>query len=135
MPVVSMPQFNDREHRSLERILDGFDKIQNRADSQYGRVRKHDRKPYRGLISIYLPPNATDTPPKDYQDLPIGWAYSLSLGGIGFLSLEVLESYQLWIGLHLPTGNIKWMNGLLVRRREIPEERFLDYGVAFGNNH
>ncbi len=132
MSLASDNTLTDRDQRALERILDGFQKVLSRADTQFSRVRKHGRKPFRGIVSIFCSEIGNRTPPQDHQELPIGWTYSLSQGGVGLVSLEAAEFDDVSIGLHLPGGKIRWIPGRIVRRRKIPEERFFDYGVAFG---
>lgn len=133
MSLTFTNTLSDRDQRALERILDGFEKVLSRADTQYSRLRKHDRKPYRGCISILSAGLSDQTPPQDVSTLPVGWTYSLSLGGVGFVCLDPIRFDEVSIGLHLPGGNIRWIAGRIVRMREIPEERFLDYGVVFAS--
>lgn len=124
---------SDRDQHALERILDGFEKVLTRANVQYSRLRKHDRKPYRGCVSIFSTGVSPQAPPQDVSTLPVGWTYSLSQGGVGLICLDPIRFDEVSIGLHLPGGNIKWIAGRIVRMRKIPEERFLDYGIVFAS--
>lgn len=51
---------------------------------------------------------------------------------MGFISLEAFPGEVIYVGIHLANGAIRWMRGRTVRTREIPEEQFIDHGVAFG---
>ena len=132
MSCLQIPLLSERDQRALDRVLQGLDRTQARADSVYGRVRRHDRLNYRATISITLPPPQGQDFPGNLDSLPIGWAYSLSQGGVGFVSLQQIEAEMLSIALHLPNDRVKWMTGRVVRCREIPMERFFDYGISFG---
>ncbi|MDX1970166.1 MAG: hypothetical protein SFV23_23530 [Planctomycetaceae bacterium] len=131
MSTAHIPTLSDRDQRALERILDGFEKVLSRADAQYSRQRKHQRKSYRGCVSILSTGLSHQTPPQDVSTLPVGWTYSLSQGGVGLVCLDPIQFDEVLIGLHLPDGNIRWIAGRVVRKREVPEERFLDYGIVF----
>ncbi len=109
-----------------------MDRAATRTETQYARSRQHERKPYRGPISLFVPQTEDAVPPADGAGCPMGWAYSLSQGGMGFISLEAFPGAELLVGIHLPNGTIRWMRGRTVRTREIPEEQFIDHGVAFG---
>lgn len=110
-----------------------MDRAATRTESQYSRSRQHERKPYRGPVSIFVLSTEDAVPPADGAGCPMGWAYSLSQGGMGFISLESFPCTEIQVGIHLPNGTIRWMRGRTVRTREIPEEQFFDHGVAFGS--
>lgn len=131
MATTSTP-LNEREQRALERSLDAVEKNLLRADMQFSRVRRHERQVFRAPIVIFLPPYPGAVPPNTAEGLIDGWAYSLSQGGMGFVSLDALLNGNVTIGLSLPNGQLRWMPGHIVRRREIPQERYIDYGLAFG---
>lgn len=109
-----------------------MDRAAVRTESQYARARKHTRKSYRGPLSIFVPRLAKDLPPEKGNEGCIpAWSYSLSQGGVGLIMLEKIFVTDIWIGVHLPNQDIRWMFGQIVRRRPIPEEDFLDYGITF----
>ncbi len=132
MTISCESALSEKDQRALERVLQGFDRSETRSESMYGRVRRHGRLHYRATISFMLPP-ADQEFPQNLDALPVGWAYSLSQGGIGFVSQHQVEADNLAIALHLPDDRVKWMVGRVVRCREIPSEKFIDYGVAFGS--
>lgn len=133
MATTLAEPFTERQCRAIQRILDQMDRAATRTESQYSRARQHERKPYRGPISIYVPQTNNAAPPNDGAGCPMGWAYSLSQGGMGFISLEIFEAEEIYVGIHLANGAIRWMRGRTVRTRAIPEEQFIDHGVAFGS--
>lgn len=130
--TANVPTFSEREQRDIARILDRMDRVSNRTEQHYSRMRKHDRKPYRGPLSVFLPTEFHMSPPAngDERCLP-AWSYSLSQGGVGMIMLEELTWNELWIGVHLPNHSLRWMYGRIVRRRQVPEEAFFDYGISF----
>ena len=132
MATTHAEPFTERQCRAIQRILDQMDRAATRTETQYSRARQHERKPYRGPISIFVPPTNDAVPPLDGAGCPVGWAYSLSQGGMGFIALEVFPAEEIYVGIHLANGAIRWMRGRTVRTRVIPEEQFIDHGIAFG---
>lgn len=109
-----------------------MDRTATRTNSQFARIRKHERKAYRGLISVFVPRTINEQPPDEANaSCTPAWSYSLSQGGVGMVSLERIELAEIWVGVHLPNASIRWMFGRVVRRRPIPETEFFDYGVSF----
>jgi len=109
-----------------------MDRAASRMALQYARVRKYERKVYRGPLSLFVPRNNHDSPPENgITGCSPGWSYSLSQGGVGLITQERIDSVDVWIGVHLPNQTIRWKLGRIVRRRPIPEEEFFEYGVSF----
>lgn len=131
MTITSVEQYSDRQKRSFQRILERLTASEQRAEALYGRQRQHDRRPFQGMVLICFP---TPEAPEASEDHPTtfgAWAYSISQGGLGFVSPEPMPSEELMVGLKLPNGVVRWMKGSVVRTRPIPEEGFTDYGVSF----
>ncbi len=125
-------EFSERHIRAIQRILDQMDRTAQRTDPHYSRVRKFERKSYRGPLSLYLPRGEDDTPPADGDDrCHAAWSYSLSQGGVGLIALAETDKTEAWVGVHLPNHTIRWMFGRIVRQRPVPEEEFFDYGICF----
>lgn len=132
MSLPSHSTDSDRQSRTVKRILDQMDRIALRADPQYSRQRQHERKTYRGPLSLFVPTTDSESPPHDLSGCVEGWSYSLSQGGVGLIARENIESPTMWVGVHLPHGSVRWLHGKIVRRRAIPDEQYFEYGVAFG---
>jgi hypothetical protein len=131
MFAVSIADYNERQHRAVTRILDQLDRCNARTEQHYSRVRRHERKPYRGAVSVYVPTAQQPEPMPGIEGVFTAWSYSLSQGGMGFVSPNFIELHNVVVGIHLPDGQTRWFHGDVVRRRQIPNEEFYDYGVAF----
>lgn len=131
MALLSVEHYSERQRRSLQRIKEMLAAAAQRATTQYSRVRHHERKEFQGTVIVRLPapvlPADADAEPVSFQ----AWSYDISQGGIAFISPDIIPQDSVTIGLKLPDGNIRWMPGRIVRSRPIPEEEFIDYGVAF----
>jgi hypothetical protein len=132
MTATATPVFAERHLRAIQRILDQMERTAQRTGPQYARVRKHERKTYRGPLTVFLPYGNREEPP---QTTEVGcypaWSYSLSQGGVGLIMPEEILQNDVWVGVHLPNNSVRWMFGHIVRRRPIPEEEFFDYGISF----
>lgn len=131
---MSLPTINgitERQHRSLRRIVESLTSAQTRTQSCYNKVRKHDRKDFQDQILVCLPISTDPVPREDHPSIISAWAYNLSRGGVGFVALPQIAQYHVTIGIKRPDGTVRWLPGRIVRARPIPEEEFIDYGVAF----
>lgn len=135
MPYVSVGHYTERQLRSAQRILEQITRSNLRTQSYYARLRKSERKPYLGCISIFLPTPQQSDPPPGGPGTFTAWSYSLSQGGVGFITPNQIEDRTIVVGIHLPNGTTRWLRGDIVRMRQIPGEAFFDYGVAFHAAH
>lgn len=124
-------QLTEHERMTLDRVLDKLEKLQVRADKQFGRQRQHTRKVLRNELSIFIPTLSNSILPECADDLPKGWCYSLSQGGMGFVTPYRNLPEGVSIGWHLPNNQVKWIKGQIVRSRQVPEEDFWEYGFQF----
>lgn len=131
MAIASVDQYSERQHRALQRILERMTISDQRAEPLYKRQRQFDRRQYQGVTLICLPTSECPEPSEDHPTTFQAWTYNLSQGGMGFVSPAPIVDDQVSVGLKLPTGAVRWMTGRIVRSRQIPEEEFFDYGVAF----
>ncbi len=131
MALLSVEHYSDRQSRALQRIKEKMTASAHRAVTQYGRVRKHERKEFQGMVLVRLA--STEPVETSPDDLPSfqAWAYDISQGGIAFVAPDIVPQELVEIGLKRPGGGVRWMPGRIVRSRPIPEEEFIDYGVAF----
>lgn len=131
MTLLSVQQYSDQQRRSLQRIKEKMAASAQRAATRYQRIRQHPRQEFQGVVFVRLPvQEPSDATPDDPAEFQV-WAYDISQGGIAFVSPEVIPQESVVIGLKLPDGLVRWMPGRIVRTRPIPEEEFIDYGVAF----
>lgn len=131
MSFLNVADYSERQNRALQRILDQMDRCNTRTEQHYSRLRKFERRPYRGPVSVFLPSPEQLDPPLNGHGCFTAWSYSLSQGGMGFVTPNQVDDHTVVVGVHLPNGTIRWFRGDIVRRREIPGEEFFDYGVAF----
>ena len=131
MPTVSLSQYTERQSRALLRIKEMMTASDLRAETQYKRIRRHDRKPFQGIVLICLPTLEVPEPSEDHPSTFQAWAYNISQGGVGFVLPTPIPAENVAVGLKFTGQQVRWMSGRIVRNRPIPEEEFIDYGVAF----
>lgn len=130
MHLVSDESIAEHELLDLDRIIQEMERSLARRDAIYRRVRRHRRWACRSRVSVSSRPITKNSMPR-LDELPIGRAYSLSRGGIGFLCGTRFDCEHLSVALHLLDGEVKWMAGRVVRNLAIPGERYIDYGLEF----
>jgi hypothetical protein len=131
MHFINVADYSERQNRALQRILDQMDRCNTRTEQHYARLRRFERRPYRGPVTVFLPSPEQPDPPPSGRGCFTAWSYSLSQGGMGFVTPNEIDDPTVVVGVHLPDGAVRWFRGDVVRRREIPGEGFYDYGVAF----
>lgn len=131
MSFLNVADYSERQRRALQRILDQMDRCNARTEQHYARLRRFVRSPYRGAVSIFLPAPDQYDPPLNGEGTFTVWSYSLSQGGMGFVSPNAFDDRSIVVGVHLPSGLTRWFRGEIVRRRQVPGEEFYDFGVQF----
>lgn len=114
--------------------MDMLTSAEQRAEALFKRVRQHERKAFQGTVYVCLPTADAPEPSEDHPSTFQAWAYNISQGGIGFVAPTEIPVDHVVIGLKLPNGQVRWIHGRIVRTRPIPEEEFIDYGVAFARS-
>lgn len=131
MPTPYIPQYTERQNRSLKRIAETLAAAHSRTKSCYQHLRATDRKDFQNQVLICLTSPSHPEPSPTHPSTFPAWAYNLSQGGIGFVALKEILQTHVSIGIRTPEGGLRWLTGRVVRVRPIPEEEFVDYGVAF----
>lgn len=131
MSAPYIPQYTERQNRSLKRIAESLTSAHSRTKSCYQHLRASDRKDFQNQILVCATSPSHPEPSPAHPTTFPAWAYNLSQGGIGFVTLNEIFQTNVSIGIRTPEGGIRWLNGRVVRVRPIPEEDFIDYGVAF----
>jgi hypothetical protein len=131
MPAPFVPQFTERQNRSLKRIVESLTAAQTRTKTCYQHLRSSDRKDFQDQILVCPTTSSHPEPSATHPATFPAWAYNLSQGGIGFVALPVIGQYTVSVGIRVSDGSVRWLTGRVVRARAIPEEDFIDYGVAF----
>ena len=128
--MLTVEQYSERQRRAVERIISTLCHADHRSGTRYVRFRRHPRKQFQRPVLVCLAADleeASEDHPTAFQAI----SYNISQGGIGLLLPTRLPVDRLFIGLRLPDGRIRWMKGRITRVRHIPEEEFLDCGIAF----
>ncbi|MEM7813179.1 MAG: PilZ domain-containing protein [Planctomycetota bacterium] len=125
MNVKSIAEYSATEQRAAERVLDTLDQLELRMDAHFARQRQHQRAQFRGRATIRIP--APGAEPISFEV----YSRSLSQGGLSFICPQEIHAERLLVGLHLPNGECRWFHGVIMRSREVTDEEFWEYGVAF----
>ena len=85
--------------------------------------RRHERRHYRAT-AVLLPIGGS------LPEARVVWTRSLSEGGMSVVATERVAVDRVTLGLRAGT-QFRWMTAQVVRRRELPEQGFWEYGLKF----
>lgn len=128
---VSIECYDHKQTKSVQRIIDTLNQEALRLSGHFEAQRGHGRKEFNGVVTIRVPN-------PDFANHGIGepsfefkaYCRDVSAGGTSFIYPEEIDVRKIFIGLG--NGSKKtWFNGEIVRSREMIEEDFWEYGVAF----
>ncbi len=131
MSHLSIKQYSGHLERSAVRTLDTLDKLDERMSGQYSQQRGHARKAFRGQATIVFPDPENPVLTFDDTNSCKVWARSISAGGMSFIYPKELGKKKIIVGLELPGADPIWFHAEIVRVKQVPEEDFWVYGVAF----
>ena len=124
--------YTQRQKRAAQRVLDILDKADGRQEDAYQSHRKHKRHWFRGVVTVCIPHAALGLNTADTFRV---WARSISQGGLSFVYPYKIEETKIVVGITIPQGGKSWFFGEIVRVREIRDEGFWEYGVAFRDRY
>lgn len=129
--MLTLEKYNERQQRSAKRVLDMLDRIDERVGPHHSASRTHERRTFRGQVTICLP----DADEAIFKPTPANsfrvWARSLSESGMAFISVTPVDRQVVFVGVDMADGTQTWFQAEIVRSREIEDEGFHEYGVAF----
>jgi hypothetical protein len=125
MSLVALDQYIPSQHLAAGNALDMMDRL----GDHYSKQRKHLRRDFRGLATLYVPSSLNP----DLDSVPTNsctvWARSLSESGLSFIYPGRMPSKQVVIGLDLSNGSQTLFRASIVRTRQVPGTDFWEYGV------
>lgn len=129
--VVSVDQFTEKQRRKAMQVLDLLDRAEERLHSHYSRKRQHDRKNYRGIVTVVVPAEGFlgDSASAESVRFDV-WARNISSGGLSFIHPGELALGKILIGLNGNQPQAAWFSGNVVRS-QMADDNFWEYGVAF----
>ena len=135
MSLVALDQYTPSQQLAAGNALDMMDRLDDRLGDRlgdhYSKQRKHLRRDFRGLATLYVP-NSLNL---DLDSVPTNsctvWARSVSESGLSFIYPGRMPSKQVVIGLDLSNGSQTLFRASIVRTRQVPGTDFWEYGVTF----
>ncbi|QDT39916.1 PilZ domain-containing protein [Stratiformator vulcanicus] len=127
MSVTSVTEFNDKQLRASQRVLDTLDRLDARTDDHYATKRQYERRTFRGQATLLMSTFGDD----DVRRQVKVWTRSISASGLSFICPGIINGDKVVIGLDIPDKETAWFDAEIKRRRKVPDETFWEYGVAF----
>ncbi|MCC7423499.1 MAG: PilZ domain-containing protein [Planctomycetaceae bacterium] len=128
---LSIENYNERQNRSAQRVLDMLDQLDSRLGTHYSGKRRHTRVQYRGVGTVCV-----TSPEQSILDTSGAGSFSvhvrsLSQSGLSFIYPGEIPEKNVFVGLDQAKGGKTWFVAEIVRVKEISEEGFWEYGVRF----
>jgi len=127
MSLVSLEQYTDKQNRSINRVLDTLDRIEQRTNVHYSEKRSHERKDFRGLVWISIPEGTEEG---EFSTTKV-WSRSISQSGLSFIYPQRIYETQIRVGVPVSNDQVTWFRAEIVRHKEVMDEEFWEYGVRF----
>lgn len=119
----------DRRNKLAVRVLDALDRWSERLDGRAAQKRQYPRKPFRSLITIFLPEEDNIAGETGESDTFQAWSRNLSCGGMSFIYHRQIKRDKFIVCLNNGKGPM-WFNAEVTRARQV-HEGFWEYGIAF----
>lgn len=127
MPMLSIEDYTPVHLRAAERVLTKLQGIDARTATRYGRERRHLRQSVKCVLEIHTVPKH-----RAVGDLPFRvWSFDVSQSGVGFIAPAEIHDEQVCVGVPASGDRRSWFLADIVRKRQVPEEMFWEYGAVF----
>lgn len=122
---LSVQNYSEKQKREVFRLLDSLAKSENRLGEHYSLLRSHPRQRCQNILHLRLPA------PSGEQVVVSAYMRDVSPGGTSFIYPGELDCHKIYVGIPIPGRDETWFQGEIVRRKQIMDQQFWDYGVKF----
>ncbi|MFH1301622.1 MAG: PilZ domain-containing protein [Planctomycetota bacterium] len=129
MSLISLEQYTEKQNRAISRVLDLLDRIEKRTNVHYSEKRSHERKDFRGIVWISIP-DKNSAEDAEVDTIKV-WSRSISQSGLSFIYPLPIRQTTIHVGVPVQGNQVTWFRSEVVRRKEVQEEHFWEYGVRF----
>lgn len=125
--MLSIEEYSVAQQRAAERVLAKLQGLDARSATKYGRERRHLRQAVRCVLEIHMLPSC-----RAAGELPFrAFSVDVSQSGVGFIAPAEIHNEQVCVGVPGKEGRHNWFLVEIVRKRQVPEEMFWEYGAVF----
>ncbi len=120
----------DQATRAANEVLDALDRWSQRIGNHFNQKRENGRKPYRELVTIYIPESESLVGEAEDQLAIRAWTRNLSQSGINFVYAEPIPVDNIVVCLNPPGRKCIYLDAEIVRRRQV-QNGYWEYGARF----
>lgn len=127
MAILSIEEYSVAHQRAAERVLEKLQRLDARTATKYGRERRHLRQAVRCVLEIHMLPNLRASDESSFR----AYSVDVSQSGVGFIAPAEIYDDRVCVGVPGKEGRHNWFLAEIVRKRQVPEEIFWEYGAVF----
>jgi len=128
MFVKERVRMNVKQSRDAQRVLDSLDRWDARFRRYVVERRRHQRVPYRTIVTVYVPQGGVET--ETFRKSVEVWARNLSQSGLCFVHPERLMIRDVAVALNSQSDRPAFFEAQITRVREV-HEGFWEHAVVF----
>jgi hypothetical protein len=125
--ILSIDEYSVAHQRAAERVLAKLQRLDARSATKYGRERRHLRQAVKCVLEIHMLPNCLASKEPPFR----AYSVDVSQSGVGFIAPAEIHDEQVCVGVPGKEGRHNWFLAEIVRKRQVPEEMFWEYGAVF----
>lgn len=126
----SVDQYSPKQEKSAHRLLESLERNELRTQSVYNTQRSTPRRSFGGTIEVTLKNPYPVSEEKQNETITV-YSADISGGGAGFIYPGEITQSELIVQIPINGRDPLIFKGTIVRRKEIVEEQFWEYGVKF----
>ncbi|WLD13859.1 hypothetical protein [Planctellipticum variicoloris] len=124
--ILSIEDYSVAHQRAAERVLEKLQRLDARIATKYGRERRHLRQAVRCVLEIHMLPKLRTSDGSPFR----AYSVDVSQSGVGFIAPAEIYDDQVCVGVPGKEGRHNWFLAEIVRKRQVPEEMFWEYGAV-----
>lgn len=120
----------EQRQRAVEEVLESLERWSQRIGNHFNQKRGATRKPYREMITVYVPESRVGVGEERDQLIIQPWTRNISQAGISFVYAEPIVPKNIVICLKPHGRKCIYLDAEIVRRRQV-QNGFWEFGARF----
>ncbi len=119
-----------QRQRAVDEVLESLERWSQRIGNHFTQKRETSRKPYREMITVYIPESRTVVGEERDQLVIQPWTRNISQAGISFVYADPIVPNNIIVCLQPAGRKCIYLDAEIVRRRQV-QNGFWEFGARF----